>query len=206
MKIVKQLLPSLLLISSTTTLAEKVDGFYLGAGYGSFSYDIVQDWDNDSGYGKLIEKTEGNTLKLYGGYQFNKVIAIEATYTDYGDTQGYIYNLFNNKQIVEQSPSSFSIAANVGYSFDNGLRPFALLGLSYITLDSSYSFLETDNPIAIKYGIGLDYAPMALQGVQVRIAYEVDSYFAEAYNGYGDDVNIDIFSLQSFYAGISYKF
>ena len=184
----------------------KVSGFYLGAGYGSFTYNAEQNWDDDSRYGNLIKETDGNSLKIYGGYQFNKIIAVEATYTDYGNTNGYV-NTRNGIQRVEQSPTSLAVAANAGYSFANGLRPFGLVGLSYLTLDSSYDFLDTDNPIAIKYGVGVDYAPSALKGIQLRVAYEGEVYFAEAETyGFDDDVNVDLFSLGAFYAGASYKF
>jgi opacity protein-like surface antigen len=206
----KTILASLLLAISSTSFAaeevQKIKGFYLGAGYGSFSYNTVQDWDDDYRYGDLIEHTDGNTIKVYSGYQFNRIIAVEATYTDYGDTQGYVYSILNNKQEVKQSPTSFSVAANAGYSFSNGLRPFGLLGLSYMSLNSTYAFLDTDNPIAIKSGFGLDYAPVQLKGVQLRVAYEMDSYFAEANTIRTENTNVDIFILSSFYAGISYKF
>jgi len=207
MKKTKVLLPLLLVaISSPSISAENnAHGFYLGAGYGSFNYDVDQNWDTDSQYGKLIEKTEGDTLKVYAGYQFNRVIAIEATYTDYGDTEGYVNSRFSS-ETVKQSPTSISVAANAGYSFDNGLRPFALLGLASMNLNSSYEFLDTDSPIAIKYGFGLEYAPIQLHGVQLRVAFESDTYFAEAYSGLNLDADIYAFSLSSFYAGVSYKF
>jgi len=206
----KIILPSLLLFISSTIFAaeevQKIKGFYLGSGYGSFSYNTEQDWDDDYRYGRLIEQTDGNTLKVYSGYQFNKIIAVEVTYSDYGDTEGYVYSFFNNKQTVKQSPTSFAVAANAGYSFSNGLRPFGLLGLSYVSLNSSYAFLDTDNPIAIKWGFGLEYAPTQLKGVQLRVAYEADSYFAEADTFWSSDTDIDVFTLNSFYAGVSYKF
>ena len=216
----KIIISSLLVVASVNAVAtevaqtespqavksQKVSGFYIGAGYGSFSYDTEQDWDDDNRYGNLTQKTDGNSVKIYGGYQFNKIIAIEATYTNYGNTEGYV-NTRSSTQAVEQSPTSVAVAANAGYSFANGLRPFGLVGLSYLTLDSSYEFLDTDNPIAIKYGVGVDYAPAALNGVQLRVAYEGEIYFAEAETyGYNDDISVDLFSLGAFYAGVSYKF
>lgn len=215
MKISKFIIPSLLVATSSaafaTDEAPKISGFYIGAGYGSFSYETATDWDNDYRYGRLVEETNGNTLKIYAGYQFNKIVTVETSYTDYGDTNGYVraisFNPTNieNKQ-VKQSPNAFSVAANVGYTFSNGLRPFGLAGLSYMSLDSNYAFLDTDNPIAIRYGFGLDYAPAMFKGAQLRIAYEGDLYFAEAYKGYGTNTEVDAFSLSSLYAGISYKF
>lgn len=203
---------SLLAAVSTSIYAEetpKISGFYIGVGGGSFSYDTEQDWDDNSQNGQLVQKTSGNTLKVYGGYQFNRIVGVEATYTDYGDTEGQVYDFWGTTlQSVKQSPTSFAIAANLGYTFDNGLRPFGIVGLSKTSLNSSYEFLDTDSPIAIKVGFGLGYSPAQLGGVQLRIAYEMENYFAEAYNGYSysDEADIDIFTLSSLYAGISYKF
>ncbi|MCP5078575.1 MAG: porin family protein [Psychromonas sp.] len=213
----KILISSLLLIASSSVLAvesdqteavetqrtqavnnQKVSGFYLGAGYGSLYYGAEKGTDDEPHYEK--RKIEGNSFKIYGGYQFNKIIAIEATYTDYGEIEGYVYNMFSDNQPVQQSPHAFSVAANAGYSFENGLRPFALVGISYLTLDSNHPDLFTDNRIAIKYGLGVDYAPSALKGLQLRVAYESDIYFSS-----DDDVDIEVFSLGAIYAGVSYK-
>lgn len=207
----KTLLPLLILTSSLTLASvaksetQNTSGLYLGAGSGSFTYDVEQDWDSALGYGELIEQTDGNTLKVYAGYQFSRVFALEVTYSDYGDTQGYI-NTLGGTQTVEQSPTSVSLAANLGYTFATGLRPFALIGLSVLDLNSSFVYLDTDTPSAIKYGVGVEYAPAMLKGVQLRVAYEADSYFAEAYDGWGQESNVDTFTLSSLYAGVSYKF
>ena len=196
-------------ISAAETPAVKISGFYLGAGLGSFNYKTDQDWDDDSHFGKLVEQDKGNTSKVYAGYQFNKVIAIEATYTNYGETEGYVYTiLLDEKTVVKQSPTSFSVAANAGYTFNNGIRPFALLGLGYTRLNSSNKFLITDNITTLKYGVGVEYAPVMLKGIQLRVAYEADSYFSEAYtsDGWGEESELDFFTMNSFYAGVSYKF
>lgn len=215
----KKILTLALLTFSTVIYAEeaptvKIKGFYLGAGLGSFNYKTDGDWDDENRYGKLVEQTKGNTFKVYTGYQYNKVIAIEATYTNYGETEGYVYTLFADKKTsVKQSPISFSVAANAGFTFDNGIRPFALVGLGYTRLNSSNEFLLIDNIITIKYGVGVEYAPAMLNGLQLRVAYEADSYFSEAYSykGWGQNeekegTDVDIFTMNSFYAGISYKF
>jgi len=207
MTLKKLTLSTFLFALSTSVIADEITppGFYIGAGYGSFGYDTEEDWNNSTEYGVLIEETNGHSLKLYGGYQFNKVIAVEATYTDYGNTQGYV-NTTSGLASVKQSPTSFSLAANLGYSFKNGIRPFGLIGLSATTLNSSYAFLEDDNITAIKMGLGVEFSPRQLHGIQFRLAYESDAYFAqEKVSTYNSD-NLYIFTLDSFYAGVSYKF
>lgn len=178
--------------------------FYLGAGIGSFTYDPLKTWDNSDYYGTLAESTTGNTVKIYAGYQLNHVTAIEVAYNHYGDSEGYINT--PSKQTVIQSPTSLSVAANSGYTFNNGVRPFALLGLAYLTLNSSYDFIQTDKPIAIKYGLGIEYRPLIFPEIQFRLSYEADTYFGDNNHDAGNDFDIDIFSLRGFYAGASYRF
>jgi hypothetical protein len=192
------------------TSGKQINGFYIGGGLGTFGAisssefdDDLDEVNEDNNYEDLFDETHKATLKIYTGYHFNRIIGIEATYTDYGNITGtYLGN------DVKQSPRSFSVAANAGYTFQNGLRPFALLGLSAISLNSNYDYLDTDNPLGIKFGTGLDYAPEALNGLIFRVAYECEMFFEtsdfETTEGNYDDVYA--FGLGSFYLGTSYNF
>ena len=205
MKPINIILPSLLLAMSVSAYAEeqvaKVSGFYIGAGYGSFDYTAESDVENSLYYSRFAETIDGGTLKVYGGYQFNRVIGVEATYTNYGRSEGYI-----DGQQVTQSPTAVSVAANAGYTFKNGLRPFALMGLSYMTLnlESNTPVFEANNSGAIRYGLGVDYTPALLNGLQLRLAYEGDMYFEKSDLHWNFEATT--FNLSSFYAGVSYKF
>jgi hypothetical protein len=212
-KLIKLNLALISLIGSTFAMANQeethsaqasISGFYIGAGYGTFDAVTDNEWDNTYRYGRLVEKTSGDTTKLYAGYAFNRIISIEASYSDYGDTLGVV-NIGFNAQAVNQSPKAISIAANAGYSFDNGWRAFGLLGLSSVDLNSSYDYLDTDSPTAIKWGFGGEYTPAGLKGFQLRLAFEADTYFAEAERYFADD-DLYAFSLTSIYVGASYKF
>ncbi|MGB0935857.1 MAG: hypothetical protein ACPGTQ_00295 [Colwellia sp.] len=205
-----------LMLSSTLLANEQVSGdatiqqpsskgLYVGGGYGTFDAFAGNDWDNSYRYGRLVEKISGNTSKLYIGYSFNRIISVEASYSDYGETLGFVYSLIG-RQSVYQEPTSFSVAANAGYSFDNGWRAFGILGLSSVELNSSFDYLETDNPVAIKWGFGGEYTPAGLKGLQFRIAFEADTYFAESENYFNSDSDLYAFSLTSAYIGASYKF
>ncbi|AGH79972.1 hypothetical protein PCNPT3_00150 [Psychromonas sp. CNPT3] len=214
----KIILPTLLLAMSSSAFSADNTGFYIGTGYGSFSYDAteikideVEEYQAMAGISSaplenLIKSTSGNTLKIYAGYQFNNVFALEATYTDYGTSEGYITHFDKSTTTIEQNPTSLSVAMNIGYTFRYGIRPFVLLGVSSVTLNSSDVFLDSadESFIAIKYGFGLEYSPQYLRGVQLRVAYETDTYFAEIEGK--NDSNIYAFPLNSVYAGISYKF
>jgi len=54
---------------------EDVSGFYIGGGVGTthanFSTDSLS----------YTASTDGSSLKIIGGYQFNRIVAIEAQYT-----------------------------------------------------------------------------------------------------------------------------
>ena len=183
---------------------ESAKGFYIGVGYGTFESLTDSDWDDDYRYGKLANKTSGNTSKVYAGYQFNRIIGVEVSYSDYGNTSGFVYN--GSAQPVHQSPTALSVAANAGYSFNNGWRAFGILGLSSVDLNSSYAYLDTDSPSAIRWGGGGEYTPAGLKGFQLRVAFEADTYFAEADRIFSSDDDIYAFTLMSLYVGASYKF
>ncbi len=126
------------LVSSFAS-AHDVSGFYLGAGVGStdfddagFMNDVSHQLALQSGRSvPLTSDTDGSAYKLIAGYQINRIIAIEAQYTKYADTDVKVHNI----SALKLSHDTFTVAANVGYTFNNGLRPFATLGLGSISYE-----------------------------------------------------------------------
>ncbi|EKJ5335220.1 porin family protein [Vibrio vulnificus] len=167
---------------------KEVSGFYLGGGIGATTA-----YDDGIGRNELDLKSNDSTYKLYGGYQFNRIVAIEAQYTRYGD----IYSKYDaDRHMVK--PESIALMANLGYTFDSGWRPFATVGLGRTELDfGPLSKTET----SFRAGVGGEYSPKAIENLNFRVAYEVDSFMFD--NSPRDDVNIVLGSL---YAGVSYKF
>ncbi|MBY6196129.1 porin family protein [Vibrio hangzhouensis] len=167
-------------------------GFYVGGGFG-----LTESKLDNLDYTFLPSLKGDRAFKVYGGYQFNRIVALEGGYTKYGKfsdshLNGYSWN-----------PSALSLAANLGYTFDIGLRPFATLGLSYLGLnEEGYKAFENDSGTAFRYGLGLEYAPQQIDGLAVRMAYEADAFsIQEPING-----TSTTFSVGSFYLGASYKF
>ena len=124
------------------------EGFYIGAGIGASFYNITSadgDYyipdDGDGTHTIVIDQFEDlddNDLGylFYAGYQFNKIIGVEASYTDYGAFSGSIAN--TNLGTFKKDPYAIAVAANAGYTFFNGqLRPFGLLGLGYLNSKQS---------------------------------------------------------------------
>ncbi len=203
----KKIIAVLSLLLTTISLnAESVEGTYFGLGIGSSQF-------KDGGYKDDLNNYLSSTdvkydysdvaIKLYGGYQFNKVIAVEASYTKYGK-----YNI----DTIELQPSSVAIAANVGYNFgDNAeYRPFVTTGISLLNFGDNGKIKAYDNSseAAIRVGVGFDYAPAKLEGMIFRLSYEGDVYKLDDAN----PTNIASFSnkytqsTNMMYFGLGYKF
>lgn len=203
----KKLCASLLLLSassfvmaneSTPAQTPKISGFYIGAGLGTFGYSEEDSWGYSNN--KIEAKADGNTTKVYLGYQFNKIVGIEGTYTNYGKVRAKVDG-------YSMEPTSISLAANLGYTFDSGIRPFGLIGMSNLDLNQNKEYLSDDNGAAFKFGFGVEYTPASLKGVQLRAAYEMDMYavdYIDVQNGFTTDTNL--YALDSLYFGASYKF
>jgi len=167
---------------------QKVKGFYLGVGVGSTTFDSL-----DIDYPFITE--DGNTLKFMMGYQFNRVFALEGQHTTYGDIKESVSD-------YSWSPTAVSLSANLGYTFRNGLRPFGIVGLSNIDLGESSVDPDDDVSFGVRYGLGLEYAPVALRGFIGRIGYETDLFVInDVY--YSDS---ESYTLGSFYGSVTYKF
>ncbi|UPQ86918.1 porin family protein [Vibrio sinaloensis] len=137
----------------------------------------------------------GIAYSIYGGYRFNRVVGIETSYTDYGDISADGHTAF--------SPTSLSASANLGYSFDNGLRPFALVGLSYVDTNASSEMpLASDSEAGFHLGIGLEYSPieqMSLRVMSVADSLNVDKVTSK-------EVKEHTIALNSVQLGVSYNF
>lgn len=189
-------LMALTAVALTTNIQanQDVSGFYIGAGVGSTNT------SNDTDGFSIDADTDGSTLKAIGGYQFNRVVAIEAQYTKYGD----IIPLPSVNQIYKWSPTTVSLSANLGYTFDNGLRPFTTIGLSSLDLDQSLvSPLDDSSSTALHFGLGLEYTPASLSGISFRTGYEGDAFLIDNSLNYVSDTAV---LIGSFYVAALYKF
>ena len=190
----------LVLFSAFTHANDNTSGFYLGGGVGTTVFDDGGAFD----YTDVSIDSDDSSIKFIGGYQFNRIVAVELQYTKYGDinvNHPVVKNAGYKGMDIESS--STSLAANLGYTFDSGWRPFAILGLG--SLESSTDVLGlslSENNTTFHYGIGAEYAPKALSGLAFRVAYEGDLFIEEGY-GYSDEYAMNI---GTFYAGATYKF
>ncbi|WP_064607889.1 porin family protein [Photobacterium sp. J15] len=200
------------LLVASFSHAKDVRGFYVGAGVGTIGV------DDQDGFFDVFEDLpfdvagEGNTYKLIAGYQVNHILALEAQYTKYGDVK------IASKPVTVQSwePEALSFTANAGYTFNNGLRPFGILGLSMLELNESSNVdflkLDEDKYLGLRYGLGIEYMPPAFNALSVRLAYEADFFYAEKketrHGAYSDYTITELydFTLDSVYLSVSYRF
>lgn len=180
-------------LMSAPVFAAQVDGgTYVGAGIGAF-----QKSDTD-GAGSLDAKGTGYTL--YGGHQFNRIVGVELGYTDYAD-----YKQSGTKMM---SPTSLSASANLGYTFDNSIRPFVLVGLSYVDLNATDSAFAGDNSgTGLHFGVGVEYSPMenlTLRAISQADTVNIEDKITIAGNTVRMDSHDVTFSSVSL--GVSYNF
>lgn len=185
----KIILAGLLAFGLTTAAIANEDGggTYFGFTSGNTGF-------NDDSIG-VLEDNSDSGRRIYGGYQFNKIVGIEATYADYGK---FYYST------TELSVTAMSVAANLGYNFlDAQLRPFALVGLSYLNLDQvGTSIYSDENTISFAYGIGVEFAPKALKGLAFRLSWNADIFVVTEFGN--DEDYVQAFDLLS--VGVQYKF
>lgn len=195
MKILSAGLAAILLTFSLSVQAEsnnqKVSGFYIGGGIGNPSGKL------DSADRELKDKS----YHVIAGYQEGRIFSWEMQYVKYGKDS---YEFFD--------PSSLSASVNMGYTFGNGIRPFAVLGLGVtdVNLPSPpFGMIVVDSDLSYHYGLGIEFSPRQLQGVTFRLAHEADFVNIETkvYKGFSSwsETIYDV-DLDSTYAAVTYKF
>lgn len=188
------------LLSTAVMAGPNSSGAYIGIGYGNTIF------ESDGFVGDQITTSdfdeEDSGLTFYGGYQFNNIVGVELSYRDYGK--------FEAISGFAQEPTGMGVGANVGYSFlDGQLRPFGVLGLSYVKMNyinlPAYVISLDDTGAAVHYGIGVQYEPDVLAGLGFRMAYEADSYVIEVQDTFGGNKEYTQ-TLGMLYLGVQYKF
>jgi len=198
------------------TTPEKADaintGWYIGLGLGAAGYsdgDMGKDFDN---YEVQIDQKSNLGVKLYAGYKFNSIVAVEASYINYGTFSYKAAGSYTGTVDTEVSPSSLNVMANLGYDFlDDQLRPFALVGLGYVNFGQSSNptpeVYSTDNGAAFVIGTGLEYTPKNFQGIGFRFTMEQDvAYVVQSYDDPTKDDKAYANRLALISLGVNYKF
>ncbi|MDH5926038.1 porin family protein [Vibrio lentus] len=145
------------LVSLPTLAAGTDGGAYVGGGLS-----VYQDSDTD---GAPSLDSSGMGYNLYGGYQFNRIVGVELGYNDYANYKNSTDKL---------APTSISVSANLGYTFDNTIRPFVLAGLSSVDLNAnSAAGYDDDSGTGFHFGVGVEYTPV--EHLTLRLISQADA-------------------------------
>ena len=169
----------------------KVSGFYIGGTIGTGKFYIHHDseytdktyYSGQSTLAKNDASSGAQSLQLLAGYQFNRIVAVDMDYTHYinslnfrefvSDPAATLSGQYQTEQI-HAKPRVYIMQANVGYTFANGIRPFALVGLGflYLNADKDVYYADTFSDMLVqRFGTGVEYAPVILQGWALRASW-----------------------------------
>ncbi|MEW6999762.1 outer membrane beta-barrel protein [Colwelliaceae bacterium BS250] len=192
----------LVLIMALSTLtfqsnAEQTDSsFYVGASLGKSDYDTSNKDFNDI---KVTFDEDGNSYKLFAGYQLNDYVAFELGYVDLGeldsettasrtDPDGYTSKAkFNNSNQLD----GYTISVIGSYPITDTFNVFAKAGMYSwesevdVMIDRSYSNPElpsgitnrthTDDDSDSFYGLGVSYEFSILTIIAEYEVYEKEN-------------------------------
>ena len=191
-------------VSKTSTekapvvLKNKTSGYYVGLGFGGTGFsdgDLGKEFDD---FKVAPDKDSSYGTRVYGGYKFNKIVAVEGSFTYYG-AFNYKYTEGGSGKATELNPWGLNVAANLGYDFLNDqLRPYGLIGLGYMAYNQSFKqkLYTADGSLATVYGFGVEYTPTLFQGIGFRLQF--DSAVSSVTVNYSDPTKDDKTFLQSF--------
>lgn len=168
MKLKLSMFAALLVAPLSFAAADDYAGFRLGAGSTS-GYEVsthVVTTDGATPKADTFKTDLGDNLKVELGYDFNRIFALNASYTNitgngnhYGISGGGQGYQFNN----DFTSHKFMVEAEVGYAFaveGFDIKPYAALGVAYQSMSdyvhgglSGSNFLHTDGERLSKTGL-----------------------------------------------------
>lgn len=169
------------LVLSTSAFADEFTGLRLGVGYSDTSIKVNSDAGNESG--------DSKGLKVEAGFDFNRVVGLNASYEMVNNT---LDNFVNDSDVEGHS---IKIGTDLGYAFYSKnvfFKPYAAVGfVSYSVDDTDFDGESAFAGVGLRYHYKNLYADLG-----------VDCYFID-----GDDVDgVDNYRFIQGAATIGYKF
>jgi OOP family OmpA-OmpF porin len=161
-----------LIASFQTAAAQAADNkFYIGAGLGQSNYDTGV----SSLTGSARHDKSDTGYKLFAGYNFNKFIAIEGHYADFGTTSlsgntgdtfvhdGITYSFAANNVTLTSNANSLGVAGLFSYPITESIAPFVKIGLHHWedegkASSSVVNYNAGDDGTDLFFGIGINIA------------------------------------------------
>jgi OOP family OmpA-OmpF porin len=150
------------LVAATIPASASDTGFYLGAGLGRSTIDIIEFYPT---LGDSLETTN-SAYKAYGGYRILKFLALEAGYANLGSPQGLEKNVPEHPERAEVSVKGLDAFVVGILPVSNVVDIFGKLGLmswdtdvtsvqdGEVIYDESYSGTDTAYGIGIGFWVG----------------------------------------------------
>lgn len=158
---------ALLLIASAALAAENREGLYVGVGIGDFSTNV----DNVDGIGDLDDANidfddDGTASKVFAGWRFNRFIAAQLDYVDFGTAETAIDTLNLSAEATGLTPSL------IGTLPIGPVELFARAGMIFYDVEvrgNGMSFIDDSGNDPV-YGAGVGIT--LLQRLSLRAEYE----------------------------------
>jgi len=145
-----------------------LEGFYIGAGVGDFSSSVDEidnlDQIDDAG----IDFSDGdNAMKVFAGWNFNRFLALQGDYVDFGQSSGFVAPSVSGTSDVQGFAPSIVATIPIG-----PLELFGRVGMMFYEVDMNLSggrlVDESGEDLVWSAGLGIDI----LDRANLRLEYE----------------------------------
>ena len=145
-----------------------LDGLYLGGGVGDFSsaVDEINNLDDVDDVGIDFSDSD-NAMKVFAGWRFNRFLAVQGDFVDFGDASGFVSTSAQGTSDVQ------GIAPSIVGTLPLGpVELFGRVGLMFYEVDLNLTggriIDESGEDLLWAAGIGIDIA----ERFNVRLEYE----------------------------------
>jgi hypothetical protein len=150
------------MLAATPAIADETSGLYVGAGLGDFSSEIDDIGDVDIDFDE-----DSDATKLFAGWRFNRFLAVQLDYIDFGDSSAALELLDIESDVKGLAPSV------VGALPLGPVELFAKAGVLFydleVTTNGSELFDESGQDIVYGAGVGIT----VLERLALRAEYEI---------------------------------
>jgi OOP family OmpA-OmpF porin len=145
-----------------------LEGFYLGGGIGDFSSSVDEINSFDSVDDAGIDFSDGdNAMKVFAGWNFNRFLAVQADYVDFGESSGAVTPSVSGTSDVQGIAPSIVGTIPIG-----PLELFGRVGMMFYEVDLNLTggrvVDESGEDLVWSAGLGID----VLDRVNLRLEYE----------------------------------
>jgi opacity protein-like surface antigen len=155
-------------------------GFYIGGALGQAEHS-----DQCTGAGGVTCDDKDTAWKIFGGYQFNKFLAVEGAYTNFGEASATSAGV-----TVTDEATAFEVVAVGMYPIIDKLSVYGKLGFFRGEIDRSSNSpavaTGTNSQTDLTFGVGLRYN--ITNNVAVRAEWQ-------RYTDVGEITDIDVISI-----------